>query len=193
MAEPAPVTELLLAVERREPAAEERLLAAVYAQLHRLAGNLLGREAAACTVQATMLVHDAWLGLLGPGCADVDFADRTHFFRAAARAMRNLLVDHARRRRAERRGGEVVRVTLSDVAAKTTDPDLSVLDLHAALEDLEARNPALARLVELRYFAGLSIDATARALGRSPATVKREWTYARAFLHERLQQPRQTP
>ncbi|MBK8096173.1 MAG: RNA polymerase subunit sigma [Planctomycetes bacterium] len=191
MSDPAPVTELLQAIERHEPAAEERLLAAVYAQLHRLAGNLLGREAAACTVQATMLVHDAWLSLLGPGCADADFADRTHFFRAAARAMRNLLVDHARRRKAERRGGDAVRVTLSDVAAPSTDPDLPVLALHEALDYLESRNAALARLVELRYFAGLSIEATAQVLGRSPATLKREWTYARAFLHERLQP--QTP
>jgi RNA polymerase sigma-70 factor (ECF subfamily) len=134
-----------------------------------------------------MLVHDAWLGLMGGSAAHASFADREHFFRAAARAMRNLLVDHARRRRAARRGGEALRVTLADLPLAETQGDaLRILELHEALEELQQRNPGLARLVELRYFAGLDLDTLAVTLGRSVATVKREWTYARAWLHERL-------
>jgi RNA polymerase sigma factor (TIGR02999 family) len=187
MDETGPVTTLLQAVGRREPDAEAKLLELVYRHLHRLAGSLLADESAACTVQATMLVHDAWLGLMGGSAAHASFADREHFFRAAARAMRNLLVDHARRRRAARRGGEALRVTLADLPLAETQGDaLRILELHEALEELQQRNPGLARLVELRYFAGLDLDTLAVTLGRSVATVKREWTYARAWLHERL-------
>jgi RNA polymerase sigma factor (TIGR02999 family) len=186
MPEPS-FTLLLQAIARGEPSADERLLHLVYGDLHRLAQGLLHREPADCTVQATMLVHDAWLGLCRGG-TEPAFADRQHFFRAAARAMRNLLVDHARRRQADRRGGGRLRVTLSEAhAVADARDDVTVLALHEALEELERTHPSLCRLVEVRYFAGLTLEAAAEALGRSVATLKREWTYARAWLHERLQ------
>lgn len=184
------VTRLLQGVQRRDAAAEEQLLQLVYAQLHRLAERLLAKEGPACTIQATMLVHDAWLGLVGPAAGARDapcFEHRAHFFAAAARAMRHLLVDHARRREAARRGGGCLRVTFHDHAA--ADPgcrDLDVLALHEALGQLEQRSPGLAKVVELRFFAGLDLDQVAATVGRSLATIKREWTYARAWLHERL-------
>lgn len=184
------VTSLLQGVQRRDAAAEEALLQLVYAQMHRLAEKLLAKENPACTLQATMLVHDAWLGLIGTGEGDQEaplFEHRGHFFAAAARAMRHLLVDHARRRKAVRRAGAGLRVTFHDLAvAETGCRDLDVLALHEALEQLEQRSPGLARVVELRFFAGLGLEQVAAALGRSLATIKREWTYARAWLHERL-------
>jgi RNA polymerase sigma factor (TIGR02999 family) len=190
MADAHLVTSLLQGVQRRDAAAEEQLLQLVYAQLHRLAERLLAREGPACTVQATMLVHDAWLGLIGTPDGNQDaprFEHRAHFFAAAARAMRNLLVDHARRRQAARRGGDALRVTFHDLAvADAGGRDLDVLALHEALEQLEQRSPGLARVVELRFFAGLDLEQIAATTGRSAATVKREWTYARAWLHERL-------
>lgn len=176
--------QLLSDVGRGDAAAAERLLAAVYDELHRLARGLLAKEAPGISLQATMLVNDAWMNLKGDG--DEAFENRRHFFGAAARAMRRLLVDHARARAAERRGGKMLRVTFVDPAGRPESNDFALLALHEALEQLEIAAPDAARVVEMRYFAGLSLEETAVALDRSPSTVKREWTYARAWLHDRL-------
>lgn len=187
MASAEPITQLLEAVSRGEGAASERLLERVYGELHSLATRLLRREQPGSSLQATILVHDAWLSLAGDS-DDASFERRAHFFGAAARAMRRVLVDHARARRAERRGGHLLRVTLSD-AASEAEPDVgdvAVLTLHDALEKLEEIAPDVARIVELRYFAGLTIDETAQAIGCSTPTVKRHWAFARAWLHDRI-------
>lgn len=177
---------LLDDVGRGDQRASERLLATVYDELHRVARGLLAKEAPGISLQATMLVNDAWMNLNGAGGNDAAFENRRHFFGAAARAMRRLLVDHARARAADRRGGKMLRVTFVDPAGRPESNDFALLALHEALEQLESAAPAAARVVEMRYFAGLSLEETAVALDRSPSTVKREWTYARAWLHDRL-------
>ncbi len=183
-----PITQLLEAVGRGEERAPERLLERVYGELHRLADRLLRREDAGSSLQATILVHDAWLSLSAGSEQASGFERRAHFFGAAARAMRRVLVDHARARRAACRGGDLLRVTLCDVPTRDDEAvgDIAVLTLHDALEKLEEMAPHVAQVVELRYFAGLTIDETAKALGRSTATVKREWAFARAWLHDRI-------
>jgi RNA polymerase sigma factor (TIGR02999 family) len=177
---------LLDDVGRGDQQASERLLATVYDELHRVARGLLAKEAPGISLQATMLVNDVWMNLNGAGGNDAAFENRRHFFGAAARAMRRLLVDHARARAAERRGGKMLRVTFVDPAGRPESNDFALLALHEVLEQLEIAAPAAARVVEMRYFAGLSLEETAVALDRSPSTVKREWTYARAWLHDRL-------
>ncbi|MFN3241823.1 MAG: ECF-type sigma factor [Planctomycetota bacterium] len=188
---PEPITRLLQAVARGEQQARERLLERVYGELRDLAGRLLRREDAASLVQATMLVHDAWLSLAGTDPdAPVAFERRAHFFGAAARAMRRVLVDHARARQADRRGGDRLRVTLSgcEPADERWAQGAAVLNLHEALAGLERVSEACAQVVELRFFAGLTIDETALALGCSAPTVKRHWQFARAWLHDRLRE-----
>ncbi|MCR9246933.1 MAG: ECF-type sigma factor [bacterium] len=187
MAGPRPITELLDAVARGDREAPELLLERVYGELHQLADRLLRREDPGSSLQATILVHDAWLSLAGPD-ANAEFERRAHFFGAAARAMRRVLVDHARSRKAQRRAGHLLRVTLDDAHGAADRPieNLAVLQLHEALEKLEETAPEVAQVVELRYFAGLTVEETARALGRSAPTVKRSWAFARAWLHDRL-------
>lgn len=185
MAAPEPITMLLDAVASGQAEAADRLLERVYDELHRLAAQMLARETPGSSVQATILVHDAWLALYGEG--DAAFERRAHFFGAAAQAMRRMLVDHARRRRSEKRGGHLVRVTLADLAGEGAMADAAVLGLHDAVEALERVAPDVAKVVELRYFAGLTVEETAAAVGRSTATVKREWAYARVFLHDHMQ------
>lgn len=185
MSESGPITSLLRAAAAGDADADARLLELVYRELHRLADRLLRREGADCSIAATMLVHDAWLQLSGD--APQAFERRAHFFGAAARAMRRLLVDRARRRAAEFRGGGIVHVTLTGIAAAHGPLDaVDVLSLHEALTALESTAPDAARVVELRYFAGLTIEEAAQALDRGSATVKRQWVYARAFLHDRM-------
>ncbi len=196
------VTRLLDAAQHGDPVAAERLLRRVYDELHGMAAGLLAREAGDCSVQATMLVHDAWLRLCGNEVGR--FERRAHFFGAAARAMRRLLVERARRAQAQQRGGARCKVALDDldagavlVAASNGGPEdregEAVLALHLALEEFERVSPKAARVVELRYFAGLTIPETAAAVGRSEATVNREWTYARAWLHDRILSHRDGP
>jgi RNA polymerase sigma factor (TIGR02999 family) len=177
------VTGLLLAWSAGDAAAGERLLAAIYDELHRQAARAMRREGDAHTLQATAVVHEAYLRLVDQ--RRVEWRSRAHFFGVAAQMMRRVLVDHARTRLAEKRGGALQRVTLSDVGA-SNEPDVDVLALHDALERLAALDPDQARLVELRYFGGLGIEETAEALGVSPATVKREWAVARAWLRREL-------
>jgi RNA polymerase sigma factor (TIGR02999 family) len=128
-------------------------------------------------------VQEAFVRLLGQ---EARWVNRAHFFAVAAEMIRRVLVDHARARRARKRGGDAVRINLSDVKVTQGQKDMDLLALHQVLEELAAQDPRQARVVELRYFNGLSIDETARALGISPATVKREWAMARAWLRQTI-------
>jgi RNA polymerase sigma factor (TIGR02999 family) len=179
------VTRLLLAWRGGDAAAGEELLPAVYAELHRQAARAMRRESNEHTLQPTALVHEAYLRLVDQ--SRVEWRNRAHFFGVAAQLMRRILVDHARGRDADKRGGGVKPVTLHDFDAEAaSEQKLDVLALHDALETLASFDPQQARLVELRYFTGLNIEETAEALDVSPATVKREWAVARAWLRREL-------
>jgi RNA polymerase sigma factor (TIGR02999 family) len=187
---PSPgVTELLLAWSRGDRAALERLLPVVYRELHRQAASYLRREAAGHTLQTTALVHETYLRLVDQ--QRVHWQNRAHFFGVAAQLMRRILVDHARRRRAAKRGGPRGQMTLGTVGEMpdepaTEEPGVDVLALHDALDRLAELDREQARLVELRYFGGLSIEETAGVLGVSTSTVKREWNTARVWLRREL-------
>lgn len=185
---PAEVTQLLLAWGAGDGAAGERLLPMVYAELHRQASRAMRREAGEHTLQATALVHEAYLRMVDQ--RRVEWRNRAQFMGVAAEVMRRILVDHARSRLAAKRGGGVQRVTLDEErndAAADAEAGLDILELHEALERLATIDPPQARVVELRYFGGLSIEETAEAMHTSPATVKREWAIARAWLRRELQ------
>ncbi|MBI1762589.1 MAG: sigma-70 family RNA polymerase sigma factor [Acidobacteria bacterium] len=182
---PQNVTQLLLAWQHGEAAALDELMAVVYDELRHLAAGRLKRERADHTLQPTALVNEVYLQLVDQ--RQVNWQNRAHFFGAVAEIMRRLLVDHARRHLADKRGAGAVRVSLADVAAVTdTEPDIDVILLDQALTELAARDPPLARLVELRYFGGLSIEETAEFLSFSPATVKRHWQTAKSWLRRRI-------
>jgi RNA polymerase sigma-70 factor, ECF subfamily len=186
---PSPdVTQLLLGWSGGDRSASEQLMAAVYAELHAQAARAMGREIPEHTLQATALVNEAYLRLIDQ--RRVEWRNRAHFFGVAAQLMRRILVDHARGRDAAKRGGGVRPVTLGHAdAAGDATPDeggVDVLVLHDALERLAAIDPRQARVVELRYFGGMNIEDTAEALDLSPATVKREWAVARAWLRREL-------
>ena len=180
----AQISQLLQAWTRHDPAARDALVPIVYDELHRLAHHYMRGERAGHTLQTTALVNEAYLRL-----ADVEqlhWTDRAHFFAMAATMMRRILVDHARAHARDKRGGGVVMTSLdADLAAPARDID--VLALDEALERLAQIDPRQARLVELRYFAGLTIDEAAEALRISPGTLKREWVIARAWLFRELQ------
>jgi RNA polymerase sigma factor (TIGR02999 family) len=182
------LTLLLQAWHRGDPAASERLLPMIYAELRRQAARAMRRESEAHTLQPTALVNEAYLRLVGQD--RVMWHNRAHFFGVAAQMMRRILVDHARGHRAAKRGAGVPRIDIQEIepaaALGAADDGADVLDLHDALERLAVFDPLQARLVELRYFAGLSIEETATALDRSPATIKREWAIARAWLRREL-------
>jgi RNA polymerase sigma factor (TIGR02999 family) len=173
------VTLILSAIERGDARAYERLLPLVYDELRRLAARNLAREKTGQTLQATALVHEAYLRLVGQE-GPRSYQDRGHFFAAAAAAMRRILVDNARRKGAGKRGGGLRRQELGDVAAPEADEELLALD--EALVKLAAKDPQKARLVELKYFAGLTGEQAAAVLGISPTTADRHWAYARAWL-----------
>ncbi len=184
-APPTDVTALIVAADAGDRAALDALLPAIYAELHRQAALAMRREAAGHTLGATALVHEAYLRLAAQ--AGGAGQSRTQFLAAAAHLMRQILVDHARARQAAKRGGGAVCVTLDDRAnVAAPDATADVLALHEALDRLAAFDPSQARLVELRYFGGLTLEETAAALGVSPATVKREWAVARAWLRREL-------
>jgi RNA polymerase sigma factor (TIGR02999 family) len=176
------LTLLLKAACSGDPQAHGRLYEAVYAELRRVAAANFRREPPGHTLQPTALVNEAFLRL-APACS---FENRRHFFAAAAEAMRRILVDHARQRGAEKRGGGLERLTLSGVDIAGDDGIVDVLAVDSALTELAAAKPRLAELVALRCFAGMSIDEAAQALDVSPATAKRDWAFARAWLAERL-------
>ena len=182
------VTRLLIDWGAGERDVGEQLLSAVYTELHRLAARAMRRESDEVTLQATALVHEAYLRLIDQ--SRVEWRNRAHFFGVAAQLMRRILVDHARRRRARKRGDGVRPLALDDrdaaPAASTEREPIDVLVLNDALERLAELDERQARIVELRYFAGLNIEDTAEALRISPATVKREWAVARAWLRREL-------
>ena len=161
-----------------------RLFPAVYAELRASARAQLRYERSDHTLQPTALVHEAYLRLLGG--AYPSWNDRQHFFRAAGEAMRRILVEHARRRARVKRGGNPVRVTLTDVASLTQHDPVEVLALDDAIRRLEQQDPTAADIVRLRFFAGLSVEETAAMLDLSERTVKREWAFARAWLFSAL-------
>ena len=182
----AEVTSLLGAVRDRAVGAEDALLAAVYADLRELAAARVRREAPGRTLQATALVHEAWLRLRG-GVDELE--DRRHFFGAAARVMRQILVERHRRSQRLRHGGEAGRAADFDVvefAAPSEAPALDLVALDGALVALEQHDERMAQIVQLRFFAGLSVEETADVLAVSPRTVKREWAVARAWLYQRM-------
>jgi RNA polymerase sigma factor (TIGR02999 family) len=178
------VTSILNAMARGEPDAASQLLPLIYDELRRLAAQKLAQEQPGQTLQATALVHEAYLRLLGDSSDSRSFKDRGHFVAAAASAMRRILIDNARRKRTRKRGGGLERQPLEAVAAPEPDADLLALD--EALEKLASKDPEKARLVELRYFAGLTGEEAAEVLGISPTTADRHWAYARAWLRAEI-------
>ena len=180
------VTRILEAISSGDKRAADLLFPLVYDELRRLARLRMAREKPGQTLQPTALVHDAYLRLVGD--VDAKWETRAHFFGAAALAMRRILVERARRRRSARHGGQMERVTLDEPAVgATSDRAVDLLSLDRALQRLEAYDARLAAVVMLQFFGGLEIEETARALGVSRATVKRDWTYARAWLYEEIQ------
>jgi RNA polymerase sigma factor (TIGR02999 family) len=179
------VTRILSAIEQGDPHAAEQLLPLVYDELRKLAAQKLSQERPGQTLQATALVHEAYLRLV-----DVEKAQhwdsRGHFFAAAAEAMRRVLIDGARRRRCRRRGGQAKRQALSGLEAAAPDSDEEMLAVDEALERLQQLDPTKAKLVKLRYFGGLTIPEASQALRISTTTANRYWAYARAWLHEDL-------
>jgi RNA polymerase sigma-70 factor (ECF subfamily) len=177
------VAQLLAAHRNGDREAFDRLVPLVYDELRRIAASYLSRERGGHTLQPTALVNEAYLKLVQAD--DLEFENRSHFFGVASRLMREILVDHARRRAAHKRGGQRHRVTLTEgVAFEHGGRDVDLLMLDDALARLAAKDPRLAQIVDLRYFGGLSVEETAEVLGSSPRTVKREWAVARVWLQE---------
>ena len=179
------VTRILSAIEQGDPQAAEQLLPLVYDELRKLAAAKLIQEAPGQTLQATDLVHEAYLRLV-----DVDkvqrWNSRGHFFAAAAEAMRRILIERARRKRRPKHGGDRQRVDLDEALAIVDVPSHDLLALDEALSRLELSDPMAAKLVKLRYFAGLTMPQAAKALGISLRSAERDWTYARTWLHREL-------
>ena len=180
----SPVTALLVRWRSGDAAALESLIPLVYSELRSLAHHYLRQERPGHTLQSTALVHEAYVRLVGRNPPSL--SNRSHFFGVAARLMREILVDHARAERAAKRGGGAPTVALAQANDVPQPEPVDVLMLDAVLTDLARLDERQCRIVELRFFTGLSIDETADALGISPATVSREWTTARAWLHREL-------
>ena len=181
------VTALLERARNGDRDALSALLPLVYDELRRVARHQMRRERPGQTISSTGLVHEAWLRL--SAAAHLSPQNRAHFLAIAANAMRQILVERARARHAAKRGGHRQQVTLDETSLAADAPAVDVLAVDTALDKLAALDPGQARLVELRYFGGLSIEETAEALGLSPATVKRRWSSARAFLAAELGPP----
>jgi len=176
------VTRILDAMEHGEPQAAVELLPLVYDELRRLAAAQMAHEKPGQTLDATALVHEAYLRLVG----DQQFENRRHFFAAAAEAMRRILVENARRKRSLKRGGAGRRLDLDLEPPVEVERSVPLLGLDEALDRLEARDPGKAQLVKLRYFAGMTIEQAAETLAISITTANRWWSYARAWLHEEI-------
>ena len=185
------ITLVLQRIEQGDPHAAEQLLPLVYEALRRLAASKMAREASGQTLQPTALVHEVWLRLGVDQAAT--WANRTHFFAAAAESMRRILIDNARRKRAVRHGGDLARVSADatgfDVAAPTVD-DGELLLLNEAIDALTAHDARKAELVKQRYFVGLSLEDAAQVMGISERTAKRDWAYARAWLFNEMKRLR---
>jgi RNA polymerase sigma factor (TIGR02999 family) len=184
MSSPGQVTELLEKWSTGDSNALEQLIPIVYKELRKLSAAYLRRESGTPTLQPTEIVHEIYLRLVEQDRSE--FHNRSHFYGAAAQIIRRFLVDHAREKNAAKRGGEGKKITLEDALAVCVPADIDMIELDRALLDLEEFDPHKARLVELRYFGGLSIPQTAEVMGVSPTTVKREWAISRAWLFDRL-------
>jgi RNA polymerase sigma factor (TIGR02999 family) len=180
------VTQILSQMDSNDPAAAQQLLPLVYDELRKLAAARLAQEKPGQTLQATALVHEAYVRLIGPGGGAPAFDSRGHFFAAAAEAMRRILVECARRKQRLKHGGDLERldVELTDLPTRMGADDLIALD--EALQRLQQEDPIKARLVTLRYFAGLTIEQASEVLGISRVTAFRYWTFARAWLHREI-------
>jgi RNA polymerase sigma factor (TIGR02999 family) len=185
------VTRILDRVHEGDPTAAEELLPLVYQELRKLAAHRMAQELPGQTLQPTALVHEAWLRLIGT--EDIKWNGRAHFFGAAAEAMRRILIESARRKRAQRHGGGQARLDINqiEVAAVARDDELQAVD--EALEKFAARDKQKAELVKLRYFAGFTTEEAAEILGISVPTADRWWTYSRAWLYKEIEGQRRTP
>ena len=181
------VTKILEAIQRGESKAADELFPLVYEELRRVAACKMAHEAPGQTLQPTALVHEAWLRLAGN--ANPRWENRAHFFGAAAEAMRRILIDNARRKRALRHGGGQQRLNLEDVDVAAAAEDDQLLAVHDALDKLAAQDKVKAELVKLRYFVGMTIAEAAEVLGISEPTAKRYWAYARAWLYREITEP----
>ena len=179
------ITLVLNAIEQGDPHAAAQLLPLVYDELRRLAEHRLSQEKPGQTLEATGLVHEAYLRLVGAN-EDRRWDNRGHFFAAAAEAMRRILVENARRKRSAKHGGGMVRLDLDGLQLAAPELCEDLLALDEALNRLAEKDPVKAELVKLRHFAGLTVDQAAQALGISPATADRYWAYARAWLHAEI-------
>lgn len=175
------VTQILYQIESGDPAAAEQLLPLVYNELRKLASIRMAQESSDHTLQPTALVHEAYIRLVGDGESQ-DWNSRGHFFAAAAEAMRRVLVEQARRKASLKGGGGRQRVSLSQAAPQEAETSAELLALNEALEKLEQQSPRKAELVKLRYFAGLTIEEAAKALGVAPSTANADWVYAKSWL-----------
>jgi RNA polymerase sigma factor (TIGR02999 family) len=180
------VTKLLVAWGKGDREAFDRLMPQVQQELHRIADHYMAGERAAHDLQATALINEAYLRLVE--WKDVQWADRAHFFGMAANMMRRVLVDHARRRDRAKRGGDAIHVSLVEAAHVPTEERADVLALDEALQQLEKLDARKSRIVEMRFFGGLSLEETAEALNISVATIRRDWSLARAWLFRELNQ-----
>jgi len=178
------LTQILRAIDSGEPKAAGELLPLVYDELRKLARHRMSFESADHTLQATALVHEAYLRLVGKD--DPGWQNRAHFFAAAAEAMRRILVDHARRKQADKRSGDLERQSLDALQLVASLPADDIVALDEALLRLKQIEPQAAQVVQLRYFAGLSLPEIAQMLDVSPRTADRQWAYARAWLHREL-------
>jgi len=184
------VTQLLLRWSEGDKAALDKLMPLVYRELRRLAGHYMRRERPGHTLQASALVNEAYLRLVD--YRRMQWQNRAHFFAVAAQAMRRVLVEHARSRQYAKRGGTAQRISLDDVAVLTDQQAAELVALDDALTSLEALDARKARIVELRYIGGLSIEETAETLGVSTATVERDWRSAKAWLYRAISQEKDT-
>ena len=178
------VTRIINAIEQGDPEATEKLLPLVYEELRVLAAQKMAQEKPGQTLQATALVHEAYIRLVGAEAGN--WKGRTHFFAAAAEAMRRILIENARRKKRLRRGGDKQRVEMQDADLAVEGPPDDLIALDEALTKLAEENPAKADLVKLRYFAGLTLEQAAEMLGISRATADRYWSYARAWLFDQI-------
>ena len=186
---PHQVTLLLHSWSKGDREALDQLLPLVYEELRRQAARYLRQERPEHTLQATALIHEAYLRLVDQ--RSVEWQNRAHFFAIAARLMRQILVDHARRHEAAKRGGSVIKVPVEEAAASGAGQDINLVALDAALDKLAEIDAEQSRIVELRYFSGLTIEETAEVMGISAATVKREWQVAKAWLRREINEGRE--
>ena len=178
------VTDLLLHWSEGDQEALNKLIPLVYDELHKLASRYLRRERRDHTLQTTAVVHEAYLKLVNQ--RDANFENRLHFFAVAAQIMRRILVDYARRHHASKRGGDLYKLSLDEALVTSEEKGADLLALDEALERLAAIDQRQSRVVELRVFAGLTLEETAQALNISPSTVRREWSMAKAWLHRQI-------